>query len=152
MYLDTSVIGGCVDDEFREESLRLVARARDGKLILVISDATMAELSEAPQEVWEILKTLGPDSIEYVDHSYESEALAQEYLAAEVLPKKMLADAEHIAIATVARVDVLVSWNFKHIVNLNRIRGFNAINLRAGYPMLEIRSPLEIIGDEKEEV
>lgn len=60
----------------------------------------------------------------------------------------MLADAQHIAIATVARVDVLVSWNFKHIVNLQRIRGYNSVNLRKGYPLLEIRTPRELLTDE----
>jgi hypothetical protein len=64
----------------------------------------------------------------------------------------MLADAQHIAVATVARVDVLVSWNFRHIVNLDRIRGFNAVNLRAGYPLLEIRSPLEVSSDDDEDL
>lgn len=70
--------------------------------------------------------------------------LARSYLAEGVLPQRMLVDALHIAIATVSRVDVLVSWSLKHIVNLERIHGYNAVNLKAGYPMLEIRSPLEL--------
>ncbi len=45
--------------------------------------------------------------------------------------------------------DVLVSWNFRHIVNLARIRGYNSVNLRQGYPVLEIRSPLEVFFDEE---
>jgi hypothetical protein len=60
----------------------------------------------------------------------------------------MRVDAEHIAVATVARVDVLVSWNFKHVVNLSRIQGYNSVNLRLGYPLLEIRTPLEVLPDE----
>jgi hypothetical protein len=60
----------------------------------------------------------------------------------------MRADALHIALATVARVDVLVSWNFKHIVNLARIHAYNAVNLKRGYPLLEIRTPREIVEDE----
>ena len=60
----------------------------------------------------------------------------------------MRADAQHIAIATVGRVDVLVSWNFKHIVNLQRIRGYNSVNLREGYPLVEIRTPREVLSDE----
>jgi hypothetical protein len=60
----------------------------------------------------------------------------------------MRADALHIALATVARVDVLVSWNFKHIVNLTRIHAYNAVNLKRGYPLLEIRTPQEIVEDE----
>lgn len=58
-------------------------------------------------------------------------------------------DAQHIAVATISRVDVLVSWNFSHIVNLARIRGYNSVNLRQGYPILEIRSPREVFSDEK---
>ena len=57
-------------------------------------------------------------------------------------------DAQHIAIATVAAVDVLVSWNFKHIVNLQRIRGYNAVNISEGYPPVEIRTPQELGADE----
>jgi predicted nucleic acid-binding protein len=64
------------------------------------------------------------------------------------LEKGERADALHIALATAARVDVLVSWNFKHIVNLRRIHAFNAVNLKHGYPVLEIRNPREVIGDE----
>jgi hypothetical protein len=64
-----------------------------------------------------------------------------------VLGAGMLADAEHIAMASVARVDVLVSWNFRHIVNLPRIHGYHAVNVRLGYPAIEIRSPREVLGD-----
>lgn len=85
-----------------------------------------------------------PAMLEFVQQTDESDALAEEYITQEVIPRRMHVDARHIAVATVARVDVLMSWNFRHIVNLNRIHGFNAVNLRAGYPMLEIRSPLEI--------
>jgi hypothetical protein len=74
--------------------------------------------------------------------------LAEAYIAAGVLKGTMRADAQHIAIATVARVDVLVSWNFKHIVNLQRIHGYNSVNLRQGYPMIEIRTPREVLSDE----
>ncbi len=56
-----------------------------------------------------------------------------------------IADAQHIALASVERVDILVSWNFRHIVNIDRIHAFNSVNLRLGYPLLEIRSSREII-------
>jgi hypothetical protein len=59
-------------------------------------------------------------------------------------------DCVHIATATVHKVDLLVSWNFKHIVNVYRIRGYNSINLKLGYPILNIHSPKEIIGYENE--
>ncbi len=54
---------------------------------------------------------------------------------------------QHIAVATLGRVDVVVSWNFKHIVNLNRIRLYNSVNLKLGYPMIEIRSPREVLDE-----
>jgi len=74
--------------------------------------------------------------------------LAAAYVAEGAIGTRMRADALHIAVATVARVDVLVSWNFKHIVNLTRIHAYNAINLKNGYPILEIRTPREVAGDE----
>jgi hypothetical protein len=67
--------------------------------------------------------------------------------ALHVVGEQSRADAEHIAIASVRRVDILVSWNFKHIVSLSRIRAFNAVNLKLGYPALEIRSPREVSHD-----
>jgi len=90
--------------------------------------------------------------LELVHQGAESEALAEEYIRQAVVSRRMLADAQHIALATVAKVDVLVSWNFRHIVNLDRIHGFNAVNLRAGYPLLEIRSPLEVWQDDDEDL
>ncbi len=86
--------------------------------------------------------------IETLQLDTEAKELAEAYIAAGVLTGTMRADAQHIAIATVARVDVLVSWNFKHIVNLQRIHGYNSVNLRQGHPMIEIRTPREVLSDE----
>ena len=80
----------------------------------------------------------------------EVTALANAYLESGVLGRRQQADAAHIAFASSARVDVLVSWNFKHIVNLQKIHMFNAVNVRLGYPALEIRTPLEVAGDEND--
>jgi len=55
---------------------------------------------------------------------------------------------KYIATATINRADVLVSWNFKHIVNLERIHRYNAVNLKLGYPMIEIRTPTEVLNYE----
>lgn len=145
VYVDTSVVGGCFDDEFCEHSLTLFEETRSGQFLLVVSDITLAELTLAPAQVRNVLAELPQGCIEYVPQCDAAEALAEEYIRQAVVPARMLADAQHIAIATVARVDVLVSWNFKHIVNLDRIHAFNAVNLRAGYPMLEIRSPREVL-------
>ena len=60
---------------------------------------------------------------------------------------KIFDDAVHIAMSTVNKIDVLVSWNFKHIVNLNRIHLFNSVNIKEGYNLLEIRSPMELLNE-----
>jgi hypothetical protein len=119
---------------------------------LVISDRTLAELASAPAKVRDVIDDMPTKCVEFVRQSAESEALAEQYIRQAVVSRRMLADAQHIAVATVAKVDVLVSWNFRHIVNLERIHGFNAVNLRGGYPLLEIRSPREVWKDEDEDI
>ena len=152
VYVDTSVIGGCLDEEFRAASIRLIERSRTGDALLVISDITLAELAGAPPKVRSVLEDLPKGRLEFVQQDEESEALGEEYIRQRVVSRGMLADAQHIAVATIAKVDVLVSWIFKHIVNLDRIHGFNAVNLRSGYPMLEIRSPLEVWNYDNEDI
>ena len=99
--------------------------------------------------VKETLAALPEDYVEDCTLSDEAEALANAYLKAQVVNAKHIVDAQHIAIASVARVDVVVSWNFRHIVNLTKIRGFNSVNLRLGYPLLEIRSPRDLVHAEE---
>jgi hypothetical protein len=149
IYTDTSVVGGCLDEKFSTYSLQLFERFRAALDILVLSDLTLAELEGAPENVREVLQTVPREALEEVRLDAEASDLAQEYLAAGVLGGAHLEDARHIATATVQRVDVLVSWNFKHIVNLDRIRGYNSVNLRQGYSLLEIRSPQEVLRYEK---
>ena len=149
VYIDTSVIGGCFDDEFAFWSKKLFDEFRRVTKVAVISDLTRRELEGAPKKVKDFLAALPQPSIENVFLSAEAEQLASQYLQYKVVNPKDLADAQHIAIASIERVDVVVSWNFQQIVNLKRIRAFNAVNLRLGYPMLEIRSPREVL-DEKE--
>lgn len=148
IYTDTSVLGGCEDQEFAEHSVRLLGSFVRGERVLVLSSLTVLELSTAPAEVRKRLATVPEEHVELLQLDGESRELAEEYIQAGVVTAKMRADAQHIAIATVGRVDVLVSWNFKHIVNLQRIQGYNSVNLRKGYPMLEIRTPREVLSDE----
>src|SRR6185295_2508785 len=145
IYTDTSVVGGCLDEEFSAYSTQLFDRFRSRLDILVLSDLTLAELQEAPPEVREILQGVPEEVREEVKSDARASELAREYLAAGVIGASHLEDARHIATATIQRVDVLVSWNFKHIVNLDRIRGYNSVNLRLGYALLEIRSPQEVL-------
>ena len=148
IYTDTSVMGGCEDDEFREHSRRLLEAFVGGDLTLVLSELTLRELEAAPEGVRMVLVRVPQAHIEPLSLSSEAEELAAAYIEDGAIGARMRADALHIALATVARVDVLVSWNFKHIVNLKRIHAYNAGNLKKGYPLLEIRTPREVPGDE----
>jgi predicted nucleic acid-binding protein len=148
IYTDTSVLGGCEDEEFRDASRRLIDAFVGGELILVLSELTLRELEIAPEAVVRSLARVPEAHIELISVSAEAEELAAWYVREGALGANMRADALHIALATVARVDVLVSWNFKHIVNLKRIHAYNAVNLKRGYPLLEIRTPREVPGDE----
>ena len=148
IYTDTSVIGGCEDEEFRVHSRRLMDAFVRGDLRLVLSELTLRELEPAPAAVREVLATVPVSSIEVVRLTPAADELARRYLAEGILKANMLADAQHIAMATVANVDVLVSWNFRHVVNLPRIRAYHGVNAKLGYATIEIRSPREVLGDE----
>ena len=151
VYADTSVIGGCEDEEFREPSRQLIDRFALGEMTLVLSALTLRELEAAPAQVREILGVVPSQHTEVLDLSEEAEVLAAKYIERGVLSSKMLADALHIAAATLAGVDVLVSWNFKHVVNLHRIQAYNEVNRDMGYEALDIRTPREIYDDEQDE-
>jgi rRNA-processing protein FCF1 len=148
VYIDTSVIGGCFDKAFREWSNQLFEEFISGKKLSVISDAVLKELEKAPEEVREKIEEIPNEFVEKYKITDEIINLTEKYLDQKIVTKKFRDDALHIATATVLNVDVLVSWNFKHIVNLNRIRQFNSINLFEGYKELEIRTPQEVL-DEK---
>ena len=149
IYIDTSVIGGCEDEEFSKWSIPLFKEFRQGLRIAVLSDLTRRELERAPERVKKVLSSLPDTNVENVFLTEEAETLAQNYIDDEVVTAKHIADAQHIAIASVERVDVLVSWNFQQIVNLDRIHAFNSVNLKSGYHILEIRSPREVIHEEE---
>lgn len=149
IYADTSAIGGCLDEEFRVASGLLFEAFVAGRAVLVLSDLTLLELQLAPEAVRRVLDQVPESHREFAAFIADAEALAERYIEAGVIGPGMRVDAQHIATATVHRVDVLVSWNFKHIVNLPRIHGYNSVNLRHGYPLLEIRSPQEALPDEQ---
>lgn len=144
-YIDTSVVGGCEDDEFREASLEFFAKVRQGRLRVMVSDLLLVELRGAPDAVKAHLPEAGHDGVTRASLGEEARALADAYLAAGVVGPASHNDALHVAIATVEGADVVVSWNFKHIVHVDKVRAFGAVNLREGYRVIDIRSPLEII-------
>jgi predicted nucleic acid-binding protein len=144
-YFDTSVFGGAFDKEFDEETLQLFERVKLGQVTCVFSDLTETELLNAPENVKDYFKNLPQENIERVVVTDEILTLASKYVAEKVVGQTSFDDCIHIATATIYKTDILVSWNFKHIVNVYRIRGYNSINIRSNYQSLEIRSPKEIL-------
>jgi len=145
VYIDTSVVGGYFDDEFEDVTKLFFDRIFKKDFLVYFSEISETELSLAPDFVQDLKSKIPSDCYRYLDLDDESRHLAQTYINEKVLGKASLDDAYHIAIATVNRLDVLVSWNFKHIVNYDKIKLFNSINLRLGYPLIEIRSPKEFV-------
>jgi predicted nucleic acid-binding protein len=143
IYIDTSVFGGYFDEEFSNQTIPLFERIKNEEFILLYSSVTQGELENAPNYVKELVKSLKVDFTEYIDVSDEAIDLADEYISEKVVGLTTYPDCLHIALATINRADYLVSWNFKHIVNIQRIIGYNAINIKNGYKQLEIRSPRE---------
>lgn len=147
VYVDTSVFGGVHDPEFRERSERSFRAVRNGAFTILASDPISIEIASAPEKVRATFEA-HLRFMEPLETTEESTELANAYLLAKVVPAASSIDALHVALASVARADAVVSWNFKHLVQLRRIRAFHAVNVLRGYPLIEIRSPLEVIDGE----
>lgn len=145
VYTDTSIIGGCFDSEFKVWSLALIDEFIAGIKKIVLSDLTIRELEMARNEVKDIIEEIPSENKIIVNIGDEAIHLAETYILEGALTNKSYNDALHIALATLNKANVLASWNFKHIVNLERIIPYNSINLRLGYMVIEIRSPREIL-------
>lgn len=141
IYTDTSVIGGCRDAQFAADSLRLIELARQGSVILLVSALLIDELENAPPAVQNVLPALPETAVEVIPMSTEITQLRDAYLKAAIVGPKWRDDATHVAIASVARADAIVLWNFKHIVHLGKIRRYNQVNRELGYPDLVIVTP-----------
>lgn len=145
IYIDTSIIGGYFDEEFKVSTRELFKLFENNEITFVVSDLLDLELIKAPKKVRELLHNYAPEKFERIHLTEESILLADAYIEEKVVGKTSLEDCRHIALATVNKVDVLASWNFKHIVNLDRIKGYNSVNIKLGYPMIEIRSPKDLL-------
>jgi predicted nucleic acid-binding protein len=148
IYLDTSVFGGYFEPEFELWTKILFDQIHKGEFKVIYSRLTDIELKPAPEKVKELAKSLSKENVEFIDTSDRALELADLYLQENVVGKASLSDCIHIALATLHHADVLVSWNFKHIVNVHRIRGYNAVNYKFGHKILEIRTPREILENE----
>ena len=148
LYFDTSVFGGVYDVEFQRETIQLFEMMKSGEITCVYSDLTEFELESAPVKVKQHFINLPGNHVEFVEITEEMNHLAGEYISEKVVGETSIDDCRLIACATIKKVDYLVSWNFKHIVNVFRIRGYNAVNLKSGYIQLDIRSPKDIVKNE----
>lgn len=147
IYADTSAIGGCEDPQFAVYSRRMIELAHHGKLLLLLSAVVIEELEDAPASVRQVLSALPPASVEAVAISPEVLQLRDAYVNAGILAPEWMGDATHVAAASVARADAIVSWNFKHIVRLDKIKAYNRINQRLGYPELTIITPMVVFNE-----
>lgn len=147
-YLDTSVFGGFFDKEFDNDTAKLFEYIKKSKSEIIYSNVTLKELENSPTKVKNLIKDLEEEekiSMTCIIIDDEAEKLAQTYINEGALTKKCEEDARHIAIASVhGEVNILVSWNFKHMVNLTRMQKYNSINIRLGYKSIEIRNPKDI--------
>ncbi len=148
LYVDTSVIGGYFDIEFAEVTQSLFDNLENSQYNIMFSSVTEDELINAPKQVREFLYSIPKKLITRVELSEEAVNLADTYIAEKVVGQTSREDCFHIALATIHKADILLSWNFKHIVNVFRIRGYNAVNLKLGYTQIDIRSPKDIINYE----
>ena len=151
VYADTSVFGGVFDDEFKDASEAFVRAVTAGQFILLTSELVRQEIATAPQPVRELFEELlriadiAPVTAEAVE-------LQQAYCRADVVSERFATDALHVAVATVAGASMVVSWNFRHIVNFQKIPKYNAVNTLHGYGDIAIYSPLEVVEHEDEDI
>ena len=144
-YIDTSVFGGYYDPEFSADTIKFFEQIFTEQVKIVYSYLIEKELEGAPTRVRELVGKIPTESLEIVTLDEEAIKLAAAYVQAGALSKKFEDDAIHIALATMHRVDTLVSWNFRHMVSFFRIRQYNSVNLRLGYTTIDVRSPKELL-------
>jgi predicted nucleic acid-binding protein len=147
----TPLIGGYHDPEFATESARVIEYLRTGRVTLLLSEVVVQEILKTPVRVQEVLFSIATENVERIELSPEILALRDAYLAADIVAKRWIDDATHVAAATVARADAIVSWNFSHIVRLDKMRAYNHVNLSNGYGILTIITPKEVRYDEPSE-
>ncbi len=151
VYVDSWVYGGAFDEEFDDRSRAFFDDVRRGWFLIVTSPVVQREIADAPASVRELFAELAAvGEVQVVTD--EAEVLAQAYLDVGILTEKSRADALHVALATVAGCDVIVSWNFKHLVNFYRAPLYSAVNVLKGHRPIVIQSPPEMTADEDEDV
>ena len=148
VYVDSSVVGGAFNKRVSQETRPFWDAVRRGEVIVIVSDILEKELQKAPERAKDFVDTLPESHIERVVSTDESDSLATQYIAENVVGESSFDDCAHVALATIARADVLVSWNMKHLANLDKKRGYNSVNMKLGYSQIEILTPNMVIYDE----
>ena len=149
LYFATSVYNFAIDDSVPAErmfTLKLLEEIKGGKYEVFISEVVTLEINRAPEEIAaklrDVLNQVTPEDIAV---NQDVQELAKEYIQKGVIPKKYENDALHIAVATVHNLDVIISWNFEHIVKMKTKRQVNAINTLSGYKEVDIYTPREVV-------
>jgi len=150
VYIDTSVIGGYFDEEFEFWTKLFFQAIQDNKYRIAISEILFTELFKAPDQVRLLLDSISDEHKIMTEYNEEARNLANKYLEASIVGHTSLTDCRHIATATINEIDILTSWNFKHIVNLDKIHLYNGVNLQNGYRTIEIRIPRELLSYEND--
>ena len=151
VYADTSVYGGVFDEEFATPSRAFFGQVRAGRFRLVLSAVVRGELVPAPTQVQEFYRKVLATA-EVVEVTEQAHRLQEAYVTAGIVSPKAWTDALHVALATVARCPVIVSWNFRHIVHYDKIALYNQVNDSNGYARLAICSPHEVIDYDDQDV
>jgi len=151
IYLDTSVISHLDapdKPDWMEDTLRLWEEIKAGKYDVVISDVTIDEMEGCPEPKLSYLRSMLAE-IEYtdIDKNAEAERLSALYFEMGGLPPKSRTDAMHIAIATAYNCNIILSWNFKHVVNYRAMTAVEAVNIKEGYAPLKILAPTMLLGE-----
>lgn len=151
VYADTSVFGGVFDEEFDRASKRFFEEVANGKFVLITSEVVREEILAAPEKIQHFFDEMLPNC-EIASIEADALMLQEAYLKEDILSEKYATDALHVALATVTKAKMIISWNFKHIVNYRKIPLYNAVNKLKGYDPIDIYSPLEVIEDENEDI
>ena len=149
VYVDTSVFGGFFDREFSDPSKIFFDEIKRQRFTLVSSAVVQAEIEPSPENVRKLFdEMITMADMVHVDSA--TLALQESYLREGIVTSNSFDDALHVALATTAKCDLIVSWNFKHIVHFEKIPKYNAVNILQGYSKIGIFSPLEVIMYEDE--
>jgi len=151
IYLETSIFNFYFttdSDEKRDATIKLFKEIKQGKYEAYTSATVIRELKKDTEpKRSKMLNLITEYDITIIENISNSEVknLAAKYVKQSIIPKKYATDATHIAIASIYELDMIISYNFKHIVK-EKTRIFTAlINATLGYKAIKINSPMEVI-------